>query len=227
MTDSHGGGAAARPSRSGMMSLADLHAAAGVGEIDTVILAFTDMQGRLAGKRLSAEYFLDEVAEHYAEGCNYLLAVDVDMNTVGGYDMSSWERGYGDFVLKPDLATLRHLSSPRRARSCRRRSPGSQSAAGWRWPALSWSSSSTRTASSRRPTRATRTWFPPTSTTSTTRYSAPPGSTRCCGASPAAWPGPGCTSNRPRASATSASTRSRSATPTRSPRATTTRSTRL
>ena len=103
MTDSHGGGAA-RP-RPGMLSMAQLQAAAGAGEIDTVTLAFTDMQGRLAGKRLSAEYFLDEVAEHYAEGCNYLLAVDVDMNTVGGYEMSSWERGYGDFVLKPDLTT--------------------------------------------------------------------------------------------------------------------------
>jgi glutamine synthetase len=67
------------------------------------------MQGRLAGKRLSGEYFLDEVAEHYAEGCNYLLAVDIEMNTVGGYAMSSWERGYGDFVLRPDLATLRRL----------------------------------------------------------------------------------------------------------------------
>jgi glutamine synthetase len=106
MTNSHGTGGkdAARP---GMMSMAELRAAAGAGEIDTVILAFTDMQGRLAGKRLSAEFFLDEVAEHYAEGCNYLLAVDVDMNTVGGYAMSSWERGYGDFVLRPDLATLR------------------------------------------------------------------------------------------------------------------------
>ncbi|MDA8318735.1 MAG: glutamine synthetase family protein [Actinomycetota bacterium] len=92
-----------------MMSMEELRAAAGAGEIDTVILAFTDMQGRLAGKRLSAEFFLDEVAEHYAEGCNYLLAVDVDMNTVGGYAMSSWERGYGDFVLRPDLATLRRV----------------------------------------------------------------------------------------------------------------------
>ena len=108
MTNSHGTGGkgAARP---GMMSMAELRAAAGAGEIDTVILAFTDMQGRLAGKRLSAEFFLDEVAEHYAEGCNYLLAVDVDMNTVGGYAMSSWERGYGDFVLRPDLATLRRV----------------------------------------------------------------------------------------------------------------------
>src|SRR5579859_3908522 len=67
----------------------------------------TDMQGRLQGKRLTARHFLEEVAEHSAEGCNYLLAVDVDMNTVGGYEKSSWERGYGDFVMKPDLDTLR------------------------------------------------------------------------------------------------------------------------
>src|SRR6266699_2115977 len=108
MTDSHGtGGATGR--RPGMMSMAELRAAAGAGEVDTVTLAFTDMQGRLAGKRLSAEYFIEEVASHYAEGCNYLLAVDVDMNTVGGYAMSSWERGYGDFVLKPDLTTMRRL----------------------------------------------------------------------------------------------------------------------
>jgi glutamine synthetase len=95
--------------RPGMLSMAELTAAIGTGEIDTVVLAFTDMQGRLAGKRLSAEFFLDEVAEHHAEGCNYLLAVDVEMNTVGGYEMSSWERGYGDFVLRPDLSTLRRM----------------------------------------------------------------------------------------------------------------------
>src|SRR5215472_16456527 len=77
--------------------------------IDTIVLAFTDMQGRLQGKRLSAEFFLGEVVENHAEGCNYLLAVDVEMNTVEGFAMSSWERGYGDFVLVPDLATLRHL----------------------------------------------------------------------------------------------------------------------
>ncbi|HEX9032886.1 MAG TPA: glutamine synthetase family protein [Streptosporangiaceae bacterium] len=107
MTGNHGsGGAAARP---GMLSMAQLQAAIGTGEIDTVILAFTDMHGRLQGKRLSAEYFADEVAAHGAEGCNYLLAVDVEMNTVGGYAMSSWERGYGDFVLKPDLMTLRRV----------------------------------------------------------------------------------------------------------------------
>src|SRR5215472_17624223 len=95
--------------RPGLLSLDELRAQASGGTIDTVILAFTDMQGRLQGKRLSAEFFLDDVAEHFAEGCNYLLAVDVDMNTVDGYAMSSWERGYGDFVLRPDLATLRRV----------------------------------------------------------------------------------------------------------------------
>src|SRR3954471_17703340 len=79
------------------------------GDIDTVLLALTDMQGRLQGKRLHARHFVDEVAEHGAEGCNYLLAVDVEMNTVGGYAMSSWERGYGDFVLRPDMSTLRRV----------------------------------------------------------------------------------------------------------------------
>ncbi|MFI7626774.1 glutamine synthetase family protein [Microbispora rosea] len=79
------------------------------GRVDTVLLAVTDMQGRLQGKRLSARYFLEEVLDHAAEGCNYLLAVDVDMNTVDGYAMSSWERGYGDFVMRPDLSTLRRV----------------------------------------------------------------------------------------------------------------------
>ncbi|MBA3636990.1 MAG: glutamine synthetase [Rubrobacteraceae bacterium] len=69
----------------------------------------TDMQGRLQGKRLTATHFLDEVVEHDAEGCNYLLAVDVEMNTVEGFAMSSWERGYGDFVFKPDMDTLRRV----------------------------------------------------------------------------------------------------------------------
>lgn len=77
------------------------------GRIDTVLLGFTDMQGRLQGKRLDAGYFLSEVLSHGAEGCSYLLAVDVDMNTVDGYRMSSWDTGYGDFVMRPDPATLR------------------------------------------------------------------------------------------------------------------------
>ncbi len=79
----------------------------GRGVIDTVLLAMTDMQGRLQGKRLTARHFLDEVSHHGAEGCNYLLAVDVDMTPVDGYEMASWERGYGDFAMRPDLATLR------------------------------------------------------------------------------------------------------------------------
>src|SRR3978361_1267569 len=89
------------------MNLQELRAAADRGEIDTVLLALSDMQGRLQGKRLTARHFLAEVAEHGAEGCNYLLGVDVEMATVSGYELFSWERGYGDFVLRPDLDTLR------------------------------------------------------------------------------------------------------------------------
>jgi glutamine synthetase len=89
------------------MTIDELRTAAERGDIDTVVIALCDMQGRLMGKRLSARHFLDTVAGHGAEACNYLLAVDVEMNTVGGYAMASWERGYGDFVMKPDLDTLR------------------------------------------------------------------------------------------------------------------------
>ncbi|RZS89937.1 glutamine synthetase [Motilibacter rhizosphaerae] len=77
------------------------------GRTDTVLLSLTDLQGRLSGKRLHAPFFVDEVLAHGSEACSYLLAVDVDMNTVGGYAISSWESGYGDVVLKPDLDTLR------------------------------------------------------------------------------------------------------------------------
>ncbi len=96
-----------RAARPGMLSLDELRSLTASGEIDTVVLALTDMQGRLQGKRLSAEFFLAEVAREFSEGCNYLLAVDVDMNTVDGYQISSWDRGYGDFVLRPDMDTLR------------------------------------------------------------------------------------------------------------------------
>jgi glutamine synthetase len=78
-------------------------------EIDSVILAVTDMQGRLVGKRCAARYFIDDVVGHGAEACNYLLAVDVDQATVDGYEISSWERGYGDFTLVPDWDTLRRI----------------------------------------------------------------------------------------------------------------------
>jgi glutamine synthetase len=89
------------------LSLAALDQLVGIGEVDTVIVAFTDMQGRLAGKRISARLFVDEVAARGAECCSYLLAVDVEMNTVSGYAISSWDTGYGDMVMMPDLTTLR------------------------------------------------------------------------------------------------------------------------
>ncbi|MEV6906300.1 glutamine synthetase family protein [Amycolatopsis sp. NPDC051071] len=95
--------------RRGMLTLARLRELVEDGTVDTVLVAITDMQGRLQGKRCAAEYFLNEVVEHATEACNYLLAVDVDMNTVDGYEMSSWETGYGDFVLRPDFDTLRLL----------------------------------------------------------------------------------------------------------------------
>lgn len=93
--------------RGGMLTLDQLRTLVDDGTIDTVLVAITDMQGRLQGKRCAAEYFLNEVVPHATEACNYLLAVDVEMNTVAGYEMSSWERGYGDFVLRPDFDTLR------------------------------------------------------------------------------------------------------------------------
>ena len=92
-----------------MLSKADLEGQVASGAVDTVIVAFCDMQGRLIGKRVSARLFVEDVAEHGAECCNYLLAVDVDMNTVDGYAISSWETGYGDMVMTPDFTTLRLL----------------------------------------------------------------------------------------------------------------------
>lgn len=92
-----------------MLTQAELNQLVASGDIDTVIVAFTDMQGRLTGKRISARLFVEDVAAHGAECCNYLLAVDVDMNTVNGYAMSSWEAGYGDMVMTPDFSTLRTI----------------------------------------------------------------------------------------------------------------------
>jgi glutamine synthetase len=89
------------------LSLDELRTAVDAGRLETVLLCLADMQGRLQGKRLNVRHFLDDVVEHGAEACNYLLAVDVEMNTVSGYSMSSWERGYGDFEMQPDFDTLR------------------------------------------------------------------------------------------------------------------------
>lgn len=91
----------------GMLTLADLKKARQDRSIDTVVTAFTDMQGRLFGKRIEIEYFLDDVVGHGVEGCNYLLALDMDMEPLPGYEMANWEDGYGDFGIVPDMSTLR------------------------------------------------------------------------------------------------------------------------
>jgi glutamine synthetase len=93
----------------GNLSVSELDAAIAADEIDTVIVAFADAQGRLVGKRVSARLFQEEVLPHGAEACNYLLSVDVDMNTVDVYAMSSWEKGYGDMMLISDPDTLRRI----------------------------------------------------------------------------------------------------------------------
>jgi glutamine synthetase len=92
-----------------MLTLDELRSEVESGAIDTVVAAFTDMQGRLLGKREQAEFFLDASAEHGVEGCNYLLALDMEMDPKPGYAMASWDQGYGDFVTAPDLATLRRI----------------------------------------------------------------------------------------------------------------------
>ena len=93
-----------------MLTLETLKAAVRSGSIDTIVVAFTDMQGRLVGKRVHGEHFVEAgVAEHGVEGCTYLLTVDMEMEPVPGYELASWARGYGDFVLRPDLATLRRI----------------------------------------------------------------------------------------------------------------------
>src|SRR5262245_23192992 len=93
-----------------MLSVDELRHHVERGEVDTVVVAFTDMQGRLLGKRLHAEFFLEETdVGHAVEGCNYLLALEMEMDPVPGYEIASWEQGYGDFDVVPDLATLRRI----------------------------------------------------------------------------------------------------------------------
>ena len=93
-----------------MLTLEQLREEVELGVVDTVVAAFTDMQGRLMGKRLDADFFLEQHdAGHPVEGCNYLLALEMEMDPVPGYEIASWERGYGDFDLRPDLATLRRV----------------------------------------------------------------------------------------------------------------------
>ncbi len=91
-----------------LLSFDDLKDAVADGEIDTVLACLVDMQGRLIGKRFQAEYFIDSAHEE-THCCNYLLANDIDMEPVPGYAAASWMQGYGDFVLKPDLSTMRRV----------------------------------------------------------------------------------------------------------------------
>lgn len=94
-------------SKKGFLTLDELSGKIGGGEIETIVVAFTDHYGRLMGKRVDADYFLDSVAKSGTHGCNYLLTTDMAMDPVPGYRYANWELGYGDFHLVPDLATLR------------------------------------------------------------------------------------------------------------------------
>ena len=92
-----------------MLAVDELRGEVESGAIDTVVVAFTDMQGRLLSKRLHADFFLEDALAYGIEGCNYLLALEMEMDPVPGYGIASWEQGYGDFRLVPDLDTLRRI----------------------------------------------------------------------------------------------------------------------
>jgi len=94
----------------GKLSLADLSNAVESHAIETVVVGFTDLYGRLVGKRFSARHFLKQIAEHGTHACDYLLTVDMEMEPVDGYDYANWNKGYGDFHLSPDMNTLRHAT---------------------------------------------------------------------------------------------------------------------
>jgi glutamine synthetase len=102
-------GARVTTSGPGRLSIEALQAAIATGEIDTVLVAVADVQGRLQGKRVEASWFLDEAVLHGTEGCSYVLASDVDMATVEGFAITSWDAGYGDLAFRPDLSTLRRV----------------------------------------------------------------------------------------------------------------------
>jgi glutamine synthetase len=93
-----------------MMTLAELDDAVRSGQVDTVVAAIPDMYGRLVGKRITGHYFLEQVAEGGMHVCDYLLACDMEMDPVPGYQITSWETGYGDFHAVPDLSTLRRAA---------------------------------------------------------------------------------------------------------------------
>lgn len=92
----------------GALTFEDLKESVAVGDIDTVLAVQVDMQGRLMGKRFHANFFVDSAYEE-THSCNYLLATDMEMDTVEGYKATSWAKGYGDYTMKPDLSTLRRI----------------------------------------------------------------------------------------------------------------------
>jgi glutamine synthetase len=94
----------------GMMNRADLEKAVELGEIDTILMVFPDLYGRLIGKRITGNFFVDHIVEDGMHACNYLLACDMEMNPVPGYKFASWEAGYGDFHCVPDFNTLRRAA---------------------------------------------------------------------------------------------------------------------
>lgn len=95
------------PKLTGLLTVEELEGQMRAGAIDTVLVVFSDHYGRFMGKRFDADFFLESVTQNGADACNYLLTVDMEMDPVPGYTLTSWERGYGDLHLKPDLATLR------------------------------------------------------------------------------------------------------------------------
>ncbi|HYT66568.1 MAG TPA: glutamine synthetase family protein [Vicinamibacterales bacterium] len=94
------------PGRNGTLTLDQLREGVDRGEIETVVVGFTDHYGRLMGKRYAADMFVEDIAAHGTHGCNYLLTTDMEMDPVPGYRFASWEMGYGDLHMAPDLTTL-------------------------------------------------------------------------------------------------------------------------
>src|SRR5688572_9604809 len=91
------------------MDLKALRSKIETGEIDTILVVFPDVFGRLVGKRLTAHHFLHHVAETGTHGCNYLLTLNIEMDPLEGFELANWEKGFGDFAMKPDPSTLRLL----------------------------------------------------------------------------------------------------------------------
>ena len=161
-----------------MLTIEQLERRLAEGSVDTVLVVFSDLYGRLMGKRYDAGFFLEEAVDHGAHACDYLFTVDVEMNPVAGYGFSNWESGYGDVHLLPDLTTLRVASwLGSNGRSCSATSPDATGTGSCRWrrdrsSRLRWSargrwasrrsahrsssSTPTRTPTPRRAPRATR-----------------------------------------------------------------------